>query len=96
MDPRFANAPQSYQAPSQRSRESGQQEHLSDFFPNNSPFCLLIEPFRMSLQQDLVWYEQAIMLEENEENNGVTRNVSVTKFECQVLSGGDNRLADNQ
>ncbi len=86
MDPRFANAPQSYQAPSQRSRESGQQEHLSDFFPNNSPFCLLIEPLRMLLQHgntDLVWYEQAIMLEEDEENKGVTRNVSVTKLNAK-------------
>ena len=39
MDPRFAIAPQTYQPPSQRSRERGQQEHLSDFFPNNAPLC---------------------------------------------------------
>ena len=69
--PQCASA--SIQAPSQWSRESGQQEHLSDLSLINDPFALM-NRFQMSLHRwkyGLVWNEQEIMLEENEENEGV-------------------------
>ena len=70
MDPRLAMRLSLTSAPSQRSRESGQLEHLSDLFRNNGPFCI-DKTFSKQLQHEntnLIWYEQTVMLEEDEEN----------------------------
>ena len=63
----------SIQAPSQWSRESGQQEHLSDLSPINDPiradeaFSAVASPSKCGL----VSIDQEIMVEEDEESRGV-------------------------
>ena len=62
----------SIQAPSQWSRESGQQEHLSDLFPINDPIRAdeALSAVASPSKCGLVWNEQEVMVEEDEESKG--------------------------
>lgn len=75
----------SIQAPSQWSRESGQQEHLSDLSPINDPIRAdeTFSDVASQWKYGLVWNEQEIVLVEGAENEEVNLDVSVTKLDAK-------------